>query len=605
MSRRAVLKEALWVLAAFGAVAIVARLFGGLGAVTDLSDAMPWGLWKILNMVAGVALATCGFTMAAIVYVFHRKHYRPLLKPAILLACLGYGASCFALFLDIGLPHAIWKPMVYWNHHSFLFEVAWCVMLYFTITLFETAPVVLERSPLRWIAGLIHKVTIPLVIVGITLSTLHHTSLGSLFLVMPARLHPLWFTNWIPVLFFFSAVGAGLQTLVLVVLAYRWFYGREVKLDLVSGLAKGSAVVLGIYFVLKLADLALRGQFHLLTSGEWESGWFIAELLLGALIPVAILAFRSARRSPVGLALAALSAVSGLVLNRLNVGIMGLLGTADVSYFPTFAEICLSVGIIAMAGLVFVYLIEYFPVFEDQPARDLVPADAPSGEFAVLGRGWAIPLITARARASFLFVVAASLAMGLFAGNALRGIERTPAPVEPPLGVDEARHVLLLDGNRNMQAVAFDHRSHQLRLKDRDCGRCHHMDLPKDQSSACYRCHRDMRQPTSIFSHNLHVHRLGDKWSCRKCHGDAHPKHASDTVACRTCHEKDMGLTKKEFNFMAPGYADAMHASCVPCHEQKARQDGRPVLAECACCHDRPDGPSVPETGIAMGGAGK
>jgi len=601
------LKEILWVIAAFGAVAIVARLFGGLGTVTDLSDAMPWGLWKILNMVAGVALATCGFTLAAIVYVLGRKQYKPLLKPAILVACLGYGASCFALFLDIGLPHAIWKPMVYWNHHSFLFEVAWCVMIYFSVTLLESAPVVLENSRLRWIVGLIHKVTIPLVIVGITLSTLHHTSLGSLFLTMPARLHPLWFTNWVPVLFFLSAVGAGLQTLILVALGYRWLYGREVKLALLGGLAKGSAVVLALYLVLKLADLALRGQLHLLISGEWESGFFAAELLLGAIIPVAIIAVPSARQSVSGLTAAALCAVSGLVLNRLDVGIMGLLRTADVTYFPTFAEICLSVGIMAMAGLVFVYLVEYFPVFEERPARDLVPADASAAELAALGRGWMFPLVTARARASFLFVLAVSLAMGLFAGNALQGIDHTRAPVEPPLGLDETRRVLLLDGNRNMHAVAFDHRAHRDRLKNKDCKLCHHMDLPNDKSSSCYRCHRDMREPTSIFSHDRHVNRLGDKWSCTECHDNGQPKRAGHTMACRGCHEKDMGLTEAEFRFMAPGYADAMHGSCVPCHEREAEQKGTRPLAECACCHNQGPAkpPGKPGTGIALGGAGR
>ena len=127
------LKDLLWILVFCGTLAIVFRLWFGLGATTNLSDAVPWGLWKILNMVAGVALATGGFTVGFLVYVLRLEQFRPLVKPAITLAFLGYGSSVFALLLDIGLPHRIWHPIVMWNEHSFLFEVAWCVMLYTTV----------------------------------------------------------------------------------------------------------------------------------------------------------------------------------------------------------------------------------------------------------------------------------------------------------------------------------------------------------------------------------------------------------------------------------------------------------------------------------------
>ena len=145
IERNAWLKDILWALALAGAVAIGFRLWFGLGATTNLSDVVPWGLWKILNMVAGVALATSGFTVGLLVYVLKLERFRPLLKPAILLAFLGYGSSVFALVLDIGLPHRIWHPIFMWNPHSFLFEVAWCVMLYFTITIIEMSPTVTAR----------------------------------------------------------------------------------------------------------------------------------------------------------------------------------------------------------------------------------------------------------------------------------------------------------------------------------------------------------------------------------------------------------------------------------------------------------------------------
>ena len=589
MRKLAGLKEFLWIVAAFGAVAIVARLVGGLGAATDLSDAVPWGMWKILNMVAGVALATGGFALAATVYIFGLKRYQPVLKPAILIACLGYGCSCFALFLDIGLPHAIWKPIVFWNPHSFLFEVAWCVMLYFSVTILEVTPTVLEKYGFQKVVSLFHTVTIPLVIIGITLSTLHHTSLGSLFLVAPARLHPLWFTSWIPVLFILSAVGAGIQMVILVALGYSYFYQRPRDIAMLAGLAKGSAVVLGLYFIVKLADLAVRGQLGALLSGQWETGFFFVELLLSVIVPVAIIAVPRARHTALGLAFASGAAVLGLALNRLNVGITGFLRTADVSYFPTFAEICVSLGVVAMAGLVFLYMIETFRVFEHAPARDPASASTAAGEYDPLGRAWAFGLMTDRARASLFVAVAVSVAAGLFAGDALEGIALDRDPVGPPLALDDARQILNIDGNRNGDAVTFQHEEHKRRLGDeQSCRQCHHLDVPGDKSSSCHLCHTDMRNALSIFDHELHVAEHGDKWSCVECHNPAQPKNLEHSKDCYECHKDDMNMEPPatgRFNLMADSYMDAMHGRCIACHKQKGPASGHPEMADCAWCH--------------------
>lgn len=589
MRKLAGFKELLWIIAAFGAVAIVARLIGGLGAATDLSDSVPWGLWKILNMVAGVALATGGFALAATVYIFGLKRYKLVLKPAVLIACLGYGSSCFALFLDIGLPHAIWKPIVYWNHHSFLFEVAWCVMLYFSVTILEVAPTVLEKYGFEKTVSLFHKVTIPLVIVGITLSTLHHTSLGSLFLVAPARLHPLWFTSWIPVLFILSAIGAGIQMVILIMLGYAYFYQRPRDIPMLAGLAKASAAILCVYFVLKVADLVVRGQIATLFSGQWESGFFFVELLLAVIIPVTIVAIRDARNTALGLTLASGSAVLGLVLNRLNVGIVGFLRTADVAYFPTFAELCVSLGVVAMAGLVFLYMIESFRVFEGAPAQDPMLRMGNVRDYDHLGRAWAFSLMTDRARTSLFVAVAVSVAAGLFAGQALEGIALERDPVGPPLAMDDARQDLQIDGNRNGDAVVFKHEEHKGRLgDDKSCRQCHHLDVPGDKSSSCHLCHTDMRNAASIFDHDLHIAEHGDKWSCAECHDPALPKNLENSKDCYECHKDDMNMEPPatgRFNFMADAYMDAMHGRCIECHKQEGPKRGHPEMADCAWCH--------------------
>ncbi|MBN1609482.1 MAG: hypothetical protein JW940_22820 [Polyangiaceae bacterium] len=589
MSAIARLKEVLWVVATVGAVAIMARLFGGLGATTDLSDAMPWGMWKIFNMVAGVAVATGGFALAATVYVFKLERYRTVLKPAVVIAFLGYGSSCFALVMDIGLPHAFYKPIVFWNHHSFLFEVAWCVMLYFSVTALEVAPTILEKYGLeRWVR-LLHRVTLPLVIVGITLSTLHHTSLGSLFLVMPARLHPLWFTRWLPWLFILSAVGSGVLMVVLATLVYGALYRRPVDLAMLGRLASAGSVLLGLYLILKVVDLRVRGQLGLFVSGQWEVGFFVAELVLGAVVPILLVIVPATRKSAVGLATASCSAVLGVLLNRVDVGVVGLLRSSEQPYFPSLAEVALSLGVLAAAGLAFFYLVENFRVFENTPAREhLLEAQGGVRNFDSMGRVWTLGPMAGRARVSFVVVVAASLATGAFAAEATEGIEVVRSPVKPPRGLDAARTTLVLNGDRDEDGVRFTHEAHEQRLGGKtSCPTCHHQNLPHDSASACHDCHADMSQRTSIFDHARHVAKLGEKWSCTRCHDAQRPKSGDNVEACYGCHREDMGLPSPlahHYDYFARSYTDAMHGLCVSCHrkddEQRASHTG-----ECTFCH--------------------
>jgi Ni/Fe-hydrogenase subunit HybB-like protein len=590
------LKEVLWVVAAVGAVAIVVRLLGGLGATTDLSDAMPWGMWKIFNMVAGVAVATGGFALAATVYVFKLERYRPVLKPAVVIAFLGYGSSCFALVMDIGLPHAFYKPILFWNHHSFLFEVAWCVMLYFSVTALELAPTVLEKYGLeRWVK-LLHRVTLPLVIVGITLSTLHHTSLGSLFLVMPARLHPLWFTRWLPWLFILSAVGSGVFMVVLATLGYSALYRRPVDLPMLGRLASAASVLLGLYLVVKLVDLRVRGQLVALLSGQWEVGFFLTELALGAVVPILLVIVPRTRKSAVGLATASCSAVLGVLLNRVDVGVVGLLRSSEQPYFPSLAEVALSLGVLAAAGLAFLYLVENFRVFEDTPAREhLFAAQGGVRNFDAMGRVWTLGPMAGRTRVSLLVVIAASLATAAFSAEAREGIAVVRSPVQPPRALDAARTMLAINGDRDADVVRFAHEAHERRLGGKtSCPTCHHQNLPRDQASACHDCHSDMSLRTSIFDHARHVATLGDKWSCTRCHEAQKPKTGDTAEACSGCHREDMGIEPSwvhRYDYMARSYTDAMHGLCVSCHQ---RQDEKRATrtGECTFCHDQTRSPS-------------
>ncbi len=582
------LKEILWIISMFGVVAIIVRIFGGLGATTNLSDSMPWGLWKILNMVAGAALATGGFTLAATVYIFKIETYKPLIRPAILIAFLGYGSSLFALLWDIGLPHVFYNPFFYWNHHSFLFEVFWCVSLYFTITSIELAPIIFEKFRTEKIVKWLHRISLPVIILGITFSTLHHTSLGSLFLVMPLRLHALWFTNWIPVLFFFSAVGAGMMVVVLIRLGYSYFYNKKENMPVVTGLSRIAAVILFIYFIIKMADLIYHGNFHLLYSGQWESFIFMIEMLLSAVIPFIFISIPSLRNKICGLVIASGSAVTGLAMNRIDVGIVGLLRTSETGYFPTFLELSLSLGVIAAAGLVFIYLVDNFRIFPELPRKQTEETMLRLRSDRITEM-WARCFLNDRARISLLIVIILPLAASIFYKNVSEGIKLEVSQVHAPRGLDKARAVLTVNGDLNDNYIHFKHEMHKNKLGgEESCISCHHLDLPNDNASSCSKCHTDMNRKVSIFDHALHEEVKGRKFSCVECHDPAKPKNLENSKACAECHVKDMNhfpAVGESFEHKALSYVDAMHKLCITCHEKQTKILNRLGMSECGFCH--------------------
>jgi Ni/Fe-hydrogenase subunit HybB-like protein len=586
----------LWVLALLGAVAAAWRMVCGLGATTDLSDAVPWGIWKVVNMIAGVALATGGFVLAFVVHVLGLRSWRPIVRPAILVALLGYGSSCAALLMDIGLPDRFWHPFVFWNPHSFLFEVFWCVSLYFTVTILEFTPIALEGSRFRKPYALLRKISLPVVVLGISFSTLHHTSLGSLFLVSPTRLHPIWFTPMLPVLFIVSAVGAGMMSVVLVTLGVSRLYRRRAPLDLLSKVAAAAAVVLALFFALRIGDLAARGQFASVLSGSAEGGLLIAELALLAVVPCALVAIPRVRRSGAGLASAALCAVAGLVLDRLDVGVIGYLSDQGASYVPTLPELALAVGIPAAAGLVFLALVERLPVFEGL-GRVTDPAGTPGPtDFEPQTLVWRRAFSGGLERASFLVLFVVPVAAGAYQAAAATG---APRAVLAPLALEESRKALRIDGDGDGAFVDFPHDDHKVRLGDAaSCRLCHHADLPGDHDTACWRCHTAMEGTAAFFDHERHhaavakregfTGVLGVNRTCAICHPSGAPRSADGAASCRECHATDMRLSEKGERLPAriANYTQALHGQCVRCHEERAAAAVRPHLAECGTCHD-------------------
>src|SRR5215470_2314166 len=301
-----------------GACATYIRFFKGLGASTNLSDAFPWGLWVGFDVMCGVMLAAGGFTLTATVYLFNIKKFKPIVRPTVLTAFLGYLLVCVGLFFDLGRGYRIWHPLVMWNPHSVMFEVAWCVTLYTTVLSLEFAGVLFERFKLERAVRIQHAIIIPLVIAGVVLSTLHQSSLGSLYLILPNKLHPFWYTPILPVLFFLSAVCVGLAMTIFESSMSAKHFGKQLELPLIKGLGRTLLVMLSIYTVVRFQDLFHRDALRLLARGSWETGLFIVEMFMASLIPLALLLIPKVRDNPKGLYLSAVICLLGFVTNRMN-----------------------------------------------------------------------------------------------------------------------------------------------------------------------------------------------------------------------------------------------------------------------------------------------
>jgi Ni/Fe-hydrogenase subunit HybB-like protein len=352
-------------------IAGIYRLFAGLGATTNLSDAYPWGLWISFDVLTGVALAAGGFTISAAIYVFNLKKFEPLLRPAKLSAFVGYMIFIVGLFFDLGQPWRIWHPMIMWNPQSVLFEVSWCVMLYTTVLAIDVFIWALERwQQYEWV-GFFRSIYVFLIVAGIVLSTLHQSSLGALFLLLPEKMSNLWATPAIGILFFTSAIIAGMSMVILESILSAKAYGRKVEMDILASLAKGLGIALLLYFAMKVTDLYARGVS--VWSFDWAHILFYLELFVCTALPALLLYLPEVRTSMKGLLWCSGLAAFGVVLNRFNVSLTSYGGYRDFWYFPSTIEIILTVGLVALAILIFDFGMRYLPVY-----HELTPHDAPS-----------------------------------------------------------------------------------------------------------------------------------------------------------------------------------------------------------------------------------
>ncbi|MFC2103609.1 NrfD/PsrC family molybdoenzyme membrane anchor subunit, partial [Bacteroidota bacterium] len=369
----------LILLATNAIVFLAMRFFFGLGAMTNLNDQQPWGIWIAIDVAAGVALAAGGFTSAALGHIIHKERYNVILRPALLTAMLGYTFVAMGVFIDLGRYYSIWHPLIMWNGTSPLFEVGMCVMIYATVLYIEFLPIVTEKfigkvkwrgilskpvdSFIRFLDRGLGKTMFIFIIAGVVLSTLHQSSLGTLMVIAGPKMHPLWQTPILPLLFLISAIAVGFPMIIFESLIASRSFGLKMEMEVLSRLGKRVAPLLGIYLAVKLIDMVIRGTYVYLTELNTQSVMFVIEILIGVIIPLRMLFSDKVLKSPIWLFVASLLVVAGVLINRINCFLVAYSPPyALESYFPSIGEISVTVGFIAILAILYRIFVMFFPV---------------------------------------------------------------------------------------------------------------------------------------------------------------------------------------------------------------------------------------------------
>lgn len=349
-----------------GVAVMIYRLMAGLGAVTNLNDRFPWGLWIGLDVLGGVAMAAGGFLIAGAVYVLNMKKYKPIARAAILNAFFGYCLAALAIALDIGLPWRIWHPVFMWQIHSIMWIVAIHVVLYTTTLATESSPMFFEKLKMQKAANFVERIIVPVVIFGVLLSTLHQSSLGAVYLIVPKKLSSFWYNSQIPTLFLASAVMMGLSMVSLETIISGKAFKHEADISILSGLARGTLIATIVYLAMKLWFLAKGPGIGAAFNGSMEANMYLLEMAVGVIVPLFLLAVKNVRGNIKSILLVNILVISGVLINRMNVAIFGLYrdqSARGASYFPTWMEFVVTLAFISFAIFGFKLSVKYLNVF--------------------------------------------------------------------------------------------------------------------------------------------------------------------------------------------------------------------------------------------------
>ena len=350
-------------------VIIVIRFIYGLGAVSNISQTVPWGLWKGFNVVTGVAFAGGAYVLTFMVYILGMEKYKPLVRITVLNGFLAYSFYAFALILELGKPWNIFNPLIgnSFGASSVLFLVAWHFVLYIIAQIVEFSPAIAEWLGAERARRILKSLTIGAVIFGITLSTLHQSGLGALFLMAKGKIHPLWFSEFIPTLFFVSSIFAGLSMVIFQgsilqrVFSYQLDEHSDERHDImIRGLSRICALSMFAYLVLKIIELVHNHTLGYLMSPY--GAWYLVELIGFTLIPMLLFVYGVRIGTPFVIKLASIMTLIGVVLNSMNISIIAYQWDVLPRYIPTWMEIVVAISILFVQVWIFRWVIHRMPV---------------------------------------------------------------------------------------------------------------------------------------------------------------------------------------------------------------------------------------------------
>jgi Ni/Fe-hydrogenase subunit HybB-like protein len=360
-------------------IAIAWRLVAGLGSTTALNDGYPLGLWIAFDVVTGAALACGGYAVGILVYILNKGKYHPVMRPAMVTSALGYTLAGVGVGLDVGRWWSLWRvPLFFWhwNFNSALLEVALCIMAYIAVLWLRLAPAMLElytsgpETPWRHRAVVfskaIDKLSIPMIALGLVLATMHQSSLGTLMLLAGSRLHVLWRTPLLPLMFLVSCVSMGYAVVVFESAFSSLAFKRKPEIDMLAGLAGAMVPTLWIVILLRVGDILWRGQFGALFSGDGRSVMATLEIVF-FLIPVVMLATPAQRHDLGNLVRAAMAMIFAGALFRFDTFLVAFMPGANWSYFPSVPEMAITVGLVSFEVLAYVVIVKTFPILSGQP----------------------------------------------------------------------------------------------------------------------------------------------------------------------------------------------------------------------------------------------
>jgi len=354
------------VLALFALIALilmVKRFALGLGAVSNLNDGHPWGLWIVYDVVTGTALACGGYAMALLIYIFNKQTYHPLIKPALLTSVFGYSLASISIIVDVGRYwnlHNIFHPK-YANTNSVMFEVATCISLYIMVLWIEFSPTLLKGANRPKLAGWVQKLMFFFIGLGVLLPTMHQSSLGSLLIVAGHKVSPLWQTMFLPLLFLISAIVLGYGMVIFESLYASANLNRPLEIPILSKLSGVIPWLLSLYVAIRILDLVVRGAIGTFVTEGFNSVMFTIEMIL-FIIPIVILFPKANRSKPRRLFAAAISAVMAGILYRFDAFLVAFNPGDGWHYFPAVSEIMITLGIIAVELMAYLFLVKKLPI---------------------------------------------------------------------------------------------------------------------------------------------------------------------------------------------------------------------------------------------------